>query len=129
MTYYFFPQCRTQSIFGDTVYSCYCKLRLVTPTPWLGLRGQKLLILITLDCWKRHFLEKNYIENSFYLLKVLKVLKLLFENVEEILFGWIFLGAHNAQMLSKHVWVHWSPHSSKHNNHFKVACRIKTNTT
>ena len=24
-------QCRTQSIFGDTVYWCYCKFRLVTP--------------------------------------------------------------------------------------------------
>ena len=26
-------QCRTQSIFGDTIYSCYCKLRLVTQLP------------------------------------------------------------------------------------------------
>ena len=67
-------QCRTQSIFGDTAYSCYCKLRLKTP-PWWGLRRQKILILITLDCWKRHFQEKNYIENYFYLLESTKSTK------------------------------------------------------
>ena len=26
-------QCQTQSIFGDTVYLCYYKLRLVIPSP------------------------------------------------------------------------------------------------
>ena len=69
--------CRTQSIFGDTVYLCYCKLRLVTPLPpflpMTGLRGRKIFsILVTLE--------------------VLKVLKLLLKNVEEILFGQIFFG-------------------------------------
>ena len=34
------------------VYSCYCKVRLVT-LPWWGLWGRKFLILITLDRWKR----------------------------------------------------------------------------
>ena len=33
-------QCQTQRIFVDTAYSCYCKLRLVTPHG-RGLRGQK----------------------------------------------------------------------------------------
>ena len=85
-------QCRTQSIFGDSIYSCYCKLRLVTPPPppWLGLRGQKILILITLDRWKRHFREKNYIENYFSLLESTKSSKTTSQNVEEILFGRIF---------------------------------------
>ena len=34
--------CRTQSIFGDTVYSCYCKLRLMTPPPTVGTEGTKI---------------------------------------------------------------------------------------
>ena len=67
-------QCQTQSIFGDTVYSCSCIFRLVTP-PWLGLRVRKFLILTTLDRWKRHFREQNYIENYFYLLKSTKSTK------------------------------------------------------
>ena len=33
------------------------------------------------------------------------MLKLLLKNVEEILFGRIFLGAHTTQTVSKHVWV------------------------
>ena len=36
---------------------------------WWGLRGQTILMLITLDRWKRHFWEKNYIKNYFYWLK------------------------------------------------------------
>ena len=32
--YFVHGQCWTQSIFGNTVYSCYCKLRLVTPRGW-----------------------------------------------------------------------------------------------
>ena len=67
-------QCRTQSIFGDTVYLCYCEFRLVT-LPWWELRGQKLLILTTLDCWERHFREQNYIENYFYFIKSTKSTK------------------------------------------------------
>ena len=67
-------QCRTQSIFGDTVYLCYCKFRLVTPS-WWGLRRRRFLILTTLDRWKRHFWEQNYIENYFYLLKSTKSTK------------------------------------------------------
>ena len=41
-TYFESPcnQCRAQSIFGDTVYSCYCKLRLVTPQ--YGAEGTKI---------------------------------------------------------------------------------------
>ena len=35
----------------------------------------------------------------------LKVLKLLPKNVEEILFGGIFLGIYTGQTISKHVWV------------------------
>ena len=46
----------------------------MTP-PWWGLREQKFLILTTLDCWKRHFREQNYIENYFYLLKSTKSTK------------------------------------------------------
>ena len=49
-------QCGIKSLFGDTVYSCY-----------------GFLILITLDRWKRHFRVKNYIENYFYLLKSTKI--------------------------------------------------------
>ena len=40
--------------------------------PWWGLRGWKFFILITLDRWKKHSQEKNYIENYFYLLKSTK---------------------------------------------------------
>ena len=69
-------QCQTESTFGDTVYLCYCKLRLVTaPRHGGGWGDEKLLILITLDCWKRHFWEKNYIESYFYLLKSTKSTK------------------------------------------------------
>ena len=68
----------------------------------VGARGQKNLILTTLNCWKRPFWEQNYIENYFYLLKILK---LLLKNVEEILFGWIFLGVLAGQTVLKHVWV------------------------
>ena len=79
-------QCRTRGIFGDNVYSCYCKFRLMTlPPPPLplplphhgggGAEGIKILILTTLDCWKRHFREQNYIENYFYLLKSTKTTK------------------------------------------------------
>ena len=39
--------------------------------------------------------------------KVLKVLTLLLKNVEEMLFGWIFFGAHTTQMVPKHIWVGW----------------------
>ena len=67
-------QCRTQSIFGDTVYSFYCKFKLVSH-PWWGLRGRKFLILTTLDCWKRHFREQKFIENYFYLPKNVKSTK------------------------------------------------------
>ena len=67
-------QCRIQSIFWDTLYSCYCKLWLVN-FPWWGLRGRKFLILITLGHWKRHFRKKNYFENYFYLLKSTKSTK------------------------------------------------------
>ena len=42
-----------------------------TPPPF-PFRAQKLLILITLDRCKRHFWEKNYIKNYFYLLKKTK---------------------------------------------------------
>ena len=62
--------CWTQSIFGATVYLCYCKLRLATPSPMVGV-----LILLTLDRCKRHFREKNYIENYFYLLQSSKSTK------------------------------------------------------
>ena len=72
-------QCQTHSIFEDTVYSCYCKLRLVTwpppLSPMVGAEGTKNLI--TLDRWKRHFREKNYIENYFYFLKSTKITKIV----------------------------------------------------
>ena len=67
-------QCWTQSIFRDTINPCYCKLRLVTH-PWWGLRGRKFLILITLGRWKKHFQEKKYIKNYFYLRKSTKTTK------------------------------------------------------
>ena len=73
----------------------------------VGAEGMKILILTTLGCWKRHFQEQNYIENYFYLLKVLK---LLLKNVEEILFGQIFWGAHTGQTAPKQVWVCWCCH-------------------
>ena len=60
---------------GDTVHSCYCKFRLMTP-PWWGLTGQRFLILTTLDRWKRHFREQNYIEN-ISLLKRRKIFVIL----------------------------------------------------
>ena len=41
----------------------------------VGAEGTKNFILITLDCWKRHFREKNYIENYSYLLKSTKSAK------------------------------------------------------
>ena len=68
-------------------------LRLVTceaplSPQWWGLRGWKFLILTTLDCWKKHFGEKNYIELQF---TSIYLLKLYLKNVEKILFGWIFL--------------------------------------
>ena len=73
-TWYFHNtcQCWTESIFGDSVYSCYCKLWLVPVPPWWEQMKWKFLILITLDCWKRHFWEKNYIGNYFHLLKSTK---------------------------------------------------------
>ena len=37
--------------------------------------GWTFLILITLDHWKKHFREKNYIENYFCLLKSTKTTK------------------------------------------------------
>ena len=52
------------------------------PSSWWELRGWKCLILITLDCWKRHFQEKNYIKWQF---TSIYLLKLLFKNVEGIL--------------------------------------------
>ena len=48
------------------------------PPTWWGLRGWKFLILITLDCWKRYFQERNYIENYFYLLKSTKTTSQIF---------------------------------------------------
>ena len=87
---------------GITSTRVTVNLRLVTPSrppfpiPWWGLRGGKFLILITLDRWKRHFREKNYIE---------KVLKLLLKNVEERLFWRIFFDARTARTVSKYVWV------------------------
>ena len=69
-------QCQTQSIFGDTIYSCYCKFRLLTPPPhWWGLRGWNFLIVTTLDFWKRYFRDHNCIGNYFYLLKSTKSTK------------------------------------------------------
>ena len=37
-------QCRTQSIFGNIIYSCYYKFRVVTPQPplYVGAEGQKI---------------------------------------------------------------------------------------
>ena len=40
-------QCRTKGIFGDTIYSCYCKLRLVIspfplPLPLAGAERMKM---------------------------------------------------------------------------------------
>ena len=43
---------------------------------------ENFFILTTLDRWKRHFREQNYIENYFYLLKVLKVLKLVSKSIK-----------------------------------------------
>ena len=37
--------------------------------PMVRAEGVKFFILITLNRWKRHFREKNYIKNYFYLLK------------------------------------------------------------
>ena len=46
-------------LFGNTVYSCYCKLK----NFWFWFLTFR---------WKRHFRGKNYIENYFYLLKSTK---------------------------------------------------------
>ena len=48
--------------------------------PWWGLRVQKVLIMTTLDHWKRHFQEQNYIENYFYSLKSTKSTKTTSQN-------------------------------------------------
>ena len=59
--------------FVDAVGDLVCaEPRVYLGIPWWGLKGQKFLILITLDLWKRHFREKNYIENYLYLLKSTK---------------------------------------------------------
>ena len=47
--------------------------------------------------------EKKLHQKLILLLKSTKGTK----NLEEILFGWIFLGAHTTQTVSKHTWVHW----------------------
>ena len=41
----------------------------------VGAEGTKVLILMTLSRWKRHFGKKNYIENYFYLLERTKSTK------------------------------------------------------
>ena len=46
----------------------------------VGAEGTKILILTTLDYWKRHFREKNYIENYFHLLKSTKSTKTTSQN-------------------------------------------------
>ena len=60
-------QCRTRSIFGDTVYSCYCKLRLVTSM--VGAEGTNIFYFDNPRSLEKALSGKNYIENYFYLLK------------------------------------------------------------
>ena len=60
-------------VYLGILFSCYCKLRLVTPHG--GAEGMNIFYLITLDCWKRHFREENCIQNYFYLLKSTKSIK------------------------------------------------------
>ena len=52
----------------------------------VGAEGKKIFDFDnpTLDRWKRHFREKSYIENYFYLLKSTKSTKLLLKNVAPI---------------------------------------------
>ena len=53
-------QCQTQSIFGDTVYSCYCKRRLVTP-PTLPSRVAEGMEIFDFDnprSLERHFRKR-----------------------------------------------------------------------
>ena len=63
----------------------------------VGAEGTK-----TFDFDNPRSLEKALSEKELHRKKVLK---LLLKNVEEILFGWVFLGAHTAQTVSKQVWV------------------------
>ena len=69
---------------------------------------RKVLILITLDCWKRHFREKNYIENYFHLLKNTKSTKTTSKKCSRNIIWADFFG--RAQTVLKHVWVRrWVP--------------------
>ena len=100
-------QCWPQSIFGDTIHLCYCRLRLVTrKSPLMvGAEGRKIFDFDNLDHWKRHFQEKNYIENYFYLVKSTKSTKITSQKFWRNIFGQIFWGAHTTQTVSKHIWV------------------------
>ena len=60
--------------------------------PRVGAEGRKFLILITVDRWKRHFREKNYIGNYFYLLKSTKSTKSTFQKCWRNIIWVIFLG-------------------------------------
>ena len=96
--------------FGDTVYLCYCKLGLVIPPlppspQWWGLRRRKFLLLITLYCWKRHFREKNDIENYFYLLKSTESTKTTSQKCWTNIIWTDILGCHTTQTVSKDIWV------------------------
>ena len=102
-------QCQTESTFGDTVYLCYCKLRLMTaPRHGGGWGDEKLLILITLDCWKRHFWEKNYIESYFYLLKSTKSTKTTSQKYYLGRFFWVPIPHKQYQNMSGFASVRWT---------------------
>ena len=68
----------------------------------VGAEGTKIFDFDNPRSLERHFRETNYIKLFIY---YIYLLKLLLKNVEEILFGRIFLGAHTTQTVSKHVCV------------------------
>ena len=70
--------------------------------PITGAEGRKIF-----DFGNPRSLEKALPGKELHrIIYYIYLLKLLLQNVEEILFGQIFLGAHTAQMVSKHARVH-----------------------
>ena len=69
----------------------------------VGAEGTKKFYFDTLDCWKRHFREKNYTENYSYLLKSTKSAKTTSPKFRRNIIWADFLGAHTAQTISKRL--------------------------
>ena len=71
------------------------------PLPMVGAERMKIFDFDNPWSQEKALLGKGLHQIIYYIY----LLKLLLKNVEEILFGCTFLGAHIAQTVSKHVWV------------------------